>query len=279
MKKFKVLSLFILMLVIPSMCFAGILDRFSDITLTRDNVIEIPNITAPSTNPKTGENWIYVVSGVPYFEDASGNVTNLGPAVTGDFDVTGTLTAVGTVDITGPTALTGSLTATGTVDITGPVTASGMIVGTSGVSAGGAADSYIMTDTIELSNADIKALRATPKTLVAAAGANTIVEFLSAVLILDYGSEVLTESDDNLVIEYEDGQDITAAIESTGFIDAAADQMAFVNSAGIASMTAATASNKAIQLFNTGDGEFGGNASADTTMTVKVNYRVHADGL
>lgn len=161
----------------------------------------------------------------------------------------------------------------------GAVTSASTVTATGGVSAGNASTSYLKTDTVELSNADIKALRATPKTLISAPGTNTIAEFVSAVLILDYGSEALTESADNLVIEYEDGQDITGALEMTGFIDQTADQVSFVIPAGVASMTAATATNKAIQLFNTGDGEFGGNASGDTTMTVKVTYRVHADGL
>jgi len=35
----------------------------------------------------------------------------------------------------------------------------------------------------------------------------------------------------------------------------------------------------AVQLFNTGDGEYAGNAANDTTMTAKVNYRIHAAGL
>jgi len=162
---------------------------------------------------------------------------------------------------------------------TGKVLVDETVTATGGISAGNAADSFLHTNTVELSNVNIKNLRGTPITLVATAGANNMIEFVSAVLILDYGTNVLTETDDNLVIEYEDGQDITGALECTGFIDAGADTVKFVIPAGIATMTAATATNKAIQLFNTGDGEFGGNAGADTTMTVKVTYRVHADGL
>ena len=45
-----------------------------------------------------------------------------------------------------------------------------------------------------LSNADIKALRATPKTLAPAPGANKMLEFLSAVVILKAGTNVLAEA-------------------------------------------------------------------------------------
>jgi hypothetical protein len=162
---------------------------------------------------------------------------------------------------------------------TGKVLVDETVTATGGVSAGNAADSFIYTDTVELSNVNIKALRATPITLVAAPGAANIVEVISVVLILDYGTNVLTESADNLVVEYASGQDITAAIEMTGFIDQAADQMAFILPAGIATMTAANALNDAVQIFNTGDGEIAGNAANDTTMTVKISYRIHAAGL
>lgn len=162
---------------------------------------------------------------------------------------------------------------------TGKVLVDETVTATGGLSSGSAADSFIHTDTVELSNADIKALRATPKTLVAAPGADKVVEFISAVLILDYGTNVLTESADNLVIEYAtSGTDITAAIEATGFIDAAADTLKLVYAA-ITDVSAANAVNLAVQLFNTGDGEYAGNVAENTTMTVKVNYRIHTAGL
>lgn len=148
-----------------------------------------------------------------------------------------------------------------------------------GIAPGNATDSYMKTDTVELSNADIKALRATPKDLVAAPGAGYVIEFVSAVLILDYGSEVLTESVDNMIIQFGSGTDLTATIESTSFIDAAADAVAVINAADVATAAGASIANDEIELFNTGDGEFAGNASNDTTMTVKVTYWVHATGL
>ncbi len=149
-----------------------------------------------------------------------------------------------------------------------------------GVSPGSATDSILMTDTVEVSNAQIKTLRAAPKELVAAPGADKMIEFVSAVLILDYGTNVLTEDADNLVIQYSTGPDLTAAIEATGFIDAAADTICIAKAADLVG-TAAAASvvNKSVVLFNTGGDEYAGNAGADTTMTVKVTYRIHTVAL
>src|SRR5690348_5819671 len=59
--------------------------------------------------------------------------------------------------------------------------------------------------TVTLTNAEIKALRAAPKTLVAAQGSGKVIEFVSAVLKLSGGANALTESTDNMAIRYTDG--------------------------------------------------------------------------
>ncbi len=174
-----------------------------------------------------------------------------------------------------------AMNATGTAAITSSdwgISATGVV--TKLASVGFDSSTVIYHDTVACNNACIKGLRAAPKQLVAAPGANKFIELVSAVLILDYGSEVLTETVDDMVIEYNtSGADITAAIEATGFIDAAADTIKIVQPSAAITVTAANSVNKAVQLFNAGDGEYGGNASNDTVMTIKVAYRVHADGL
>lgn len=131
---------------------------------------------------------------------------------------------------------------------------------------------------VEITNAEIKALNGTPKELVAAPGANKLIEFLGAVLLLNYGSNVLTETggDDNLGIEYNDGtgSPVCTAIEATGFMDEDADQMMKAVPIVLAgTIAAATNINKNLVLINNGD-EYGGNATADTTMTVMISYRI-----
>ena len=82
---------------------------------------------------------------------------------------------------------------------------------------------------VALTNADIKALRATPKTLVPAPGTGKVIEFLSAVLMLKAGTNVLTEATANLAVRYKDGAgvQVSQTIETTGFIDQAADQITY----------------------------------------------------
>ena len=130
---------------------------------------------------------------------------------------------------------------------------------------------------IAVSNAEIKALAATPKTLVAAPGAGKCVEFISALIKLNYGTNVLSESDDNLSVRYTDGSGVivSGTIQATGFIDQAADT--YTNAIPVidAIVAATGCENKALVLDNIGNGEFGGNAGADTTLTVGVAYRIH----
>lgn len=131
-----------------------------------------------------------------------------------------------------------------------------------------------------LTSAQVKALRATPATLVAAPAAGKILEFISLQLFLDYGSNGFTETADNLVVRYLDGTGVivSQAIEMTGFIDQTADTMtnALPKIDAIAAKTACD--GKALVLHNTGDGEIAGNAANDSVVRYKVVYRVHPAG-
>jgi len=131
----------------------------------------------------------------------------------------------------------------------------------------------IQTAEVTVSSAELLALRATPKTLVAAPGAGSVLEFHSAVLFLDYGTAQYTETADNLAVKYTDGSGAAASetIEATGFIDSAADDM----TTAIAVKDVAAVANAALVLHNAGDGEY---ATGDSTMRVRVRYSVHATG-
>jgi len=133
-----------------------------------------------------------------------------------------------------------------------------------------------ITAKVTITAADIKLLRATPYELVAAQGADTLIDFVSAKLVLTAGTEVLTETDANLVVEYDDGAAvvISEVVECTGFIDSAADII--TNAIQVKDNIDASADivNKNIALFNDGAGEFAGNASDDASLDVYVTYRV-----
>lgn len=133
-----------------------------------------------------------------------------------------------------------------------------------------------VTVKVSLTAAQIKTLRATPVELVAAQGADTLIEFQSAMFVLTAGTEVLTETADNMAIEYDDGAAVavTGAIEATGFIDQAADTITNAIPVGDTIDASADVINKNIALINTGDGEYAGNASDDAELDVYVTYRV-----
>ncbi len=133
-----------------------------------------------------------------------------------------------------------------------------------------------VTDKISLTAAQIKLLQSTPFELVAAQGADTLIEFQSAMLVLTAGSEVLTETADNMAIEYDDGNAVavTGAIEATGFIDQAADTITNAIPVGDTIDALADVVNTNIALLNTGDGEYAGNVSNDAALDVYVTYRV-----
>lgn len=132
--------------------------------------------------------------------------------------------------------------------------------------------------TVTITNAEMLALRATPKTLVAAPGAGYMLEFISAELLFDY-TGAYTESDDNMAVRYTDGSGaiVSQAIESTGFVDATADTITNALPKIDAIVAKSGSENKALVLHNTGDGEFGGGNAANV-VRVKIAYRVHATG-
>lgn len=127
---------------------------------------------------------------------------------------------------------------------------------------------------VAVSVAEMLALRATPKTLVAAPGSGYVLEFISATFIFDYAA-VFTDSSDDIVVRFTDGSGAIASttLDVTGLLDNAAD--------GVRTLKAITTdltpvANSPLVLHNIGNGEWGGTGSP---CRVKVVYRVHATGL
>lgn len=134
----------------------------------------------------------------------------------------------------------------------------------------------INVDTVTVSSAELLALAAAPKTLVAAPGAGYVLEFLGAIVILDKGATAYDDAaaDGDLVIRYTDGSGAIASttLDADTFIDGATDQIRTLKPI-VTDLT--PVANAALVLDNTGD-EFTGGTG---TLTVKVSYRVHATGL
>ena len=107
MKSFKrfynvVVFLFGAMLISTG-AWAGINDRFSDINLGENNVIDAPQISAPTGNPIADRGWLYVKDNggtmTLYFEDDAGSVTSLFGSAT-LWNAIGNPTGANAVDMT-----------------------------------------------------------------------------------------------------------------------------------------------------------------------------------
>lgn len=130
---------------------------------------------------------------------------------------------------------------------------------------------------VALSSADILALRATPKTLVAAPGTGLLLEFVSAVLLLDATATAYVESSANLSVKYTNGSGakVSDDIEATGFIDQTADTMTTARPKLDAIVAKTGSENKALVLHNLGAGEY---TTGTGVMRVKISYRVWTTG-
>ncbi len=140
------------------------------------------------------------------------------------------------------------------------------------------APSTIQYAEIALTAAEVKALRATPKALVPAQGAGTMIELVSGVVLLDYGTAVytITAAGDDMRIKYGSGAGMVAStlIEPTGFLDQAGDMAAqFLGQPGV--FTRANCENLGLVLHNVGANEY---TVGDGLVRVKMAYRVHATG-
>jgi len=124
----------------------------------------------------------------------------------------------------------------------------------------------------------IKTLRATPQILVAAPGTGYFLEFLTARLMLDYATNVLSEpSACNLEVRYGTTTGVVASqtVECTGFLYQAADTYTNCLPKIDAIGATATLENLTLVLFNNGAAEFAGNAGGDCVLRVRTNYRIH----
>ena len=121
----------------------------------------------------------------------------------------------------------------------------------------------------QLTNAEVLAFRAVPIALVAAPGANKAIIVHKFVIVSDDSGGAWTESTDDLVIQYVDGVDITAAIEAGDLVGGAV----VVKTQGVLDTALVPDVNAAVEIFNTGDGEWGGGNAANT-MSIRIWYSV-----
>ena len=135
--------------------------------------------------------------------------------------------------------------------------------------------------TTTLTTSQVNNLRATPISLVAAPGAGYWLDFQGVTLSYNYTTTAFTVgADEDLIIRYDGGagSDLTASIESAGFLDQTVDEIRYLPPASwTVTDDVVSIVNKKIEIFNTGTGET--SAGGTSTLIVKVKYLVHATGL
>ena len=136
-----------------------------------------------------------------------------------------------------------------------------------------AVNTVVQTAVVTLTTSEILNLRATPKILVAAQGANTFIRYLGATLRLVYGSSAYTESGDNLAVRFTDGSgvEVSETIETTGFIDQTVNTLTSSKPKLDAIVAQSASANAPLVLHNTGSAEF---AAGDGSMVVYIDYQV-----
>ncbi len=122
---------------------------------------------------------------------------------------------------------------------------------------------------VKLTNAQVVLFRGTPAPLIPAPGANKSIIVDRVTFISDDAAGAWTESTDNLVVQYADGVDITIAIEASSLVGGAV----VIESYGVLDTVIVPDVNAQVELFNTGDGEWGGGNAANS-MTVILSFHV-----
>lgn len=128
----------------------------------------------------------------------------------------------------------------------------------------------LQTATVTVSSAELLALNATPKTLVAAPGAGKALILVAAELWLDYGSAAYDgiAAGEDLTIKVSDAAGATlATVETTGFLDATADAFRYVEPTTTAARTPVANAPLVLHLLT---GEI---TTGDSPLKLRVLYR------
>jgi len=131
---------------------------------------------------------------------------------------------------------------------------------------------------VTITSGAIKTLSATPVRLVAAPGAGKWLEFVSASLLLDYGTNALAEpsAPDDMQIIYDT---VTTAvvsqdIDATNFLTATADTRNVAIPKVNPIIASASVVNKGLYIWNSG-ANYTGNTANDSVLYIDTVYRVH----
>lgn len=126
---------------------------------------------------------------------------------------------------------------------------------------------------VDVNNTVLLALQAAPKQLIAQPGSGKLIELISAVVFLDYGSAALTEPND-LNLQYATSNSVIAAVEDTGLLDQTADTLTVVKPATLAGVAASNCVNQAVELANSGTKEY--ENATGSALKIYLTYRIRS---
>lgn len=132
-------------------------------------------------------------------------------------------------------------------------------------------DIAVQSANVTISATELKALNATPKTLVAAPGAGKAIIPVAIQAFLDYGTAAYDgiAAGEGLAFKYTDGSGTQlGSIEATGFLDGSADAARYVD---LSPTTAINPTANAALVAHMLTGEI---ATGDSPLKLRVYYRV-----
>ncbi|MDG4549870.1 MAG: hypothetical protein P9F19_01465 [Candidatus Contendobacter sp.] len=131
-------------------------------------------------------------------------------------------------------------------------------------------DGPLQTAMVTVSSAELLALNATPKTLIAAPGGGKALILVAAELWLDYNGAAYAgiAAGEDLTIKYSNAAGATlATIETTGFLDATADALRYVEPTTTAAITPVANAPLVLHLLT---GEI---TTGDSPLKLRLLYR------
>jgi hypothetical protein len=210
-----------------------------------------------------------------FIEDATGDVVLLlNNAVKHRITKAGGVTSGGTITAEDLTA-TDDLAVGDDASISGALGVTGLATLSAGGTLGPGTAGIVKTSApVSITAAELKALAATPKTILAAVASKMLCP-IGFHCMFDYGSEVLAEpsAPDDPQFKYVDGSGVacSATFDAGELLVKAADQYAWIPAIQVEGGTLAELVNVPIVLHNTG-GEYTGNASNDSVLEVTAVY-------
>jgi len=134
------------------------------------------------------------------------------------------------------------------------------------------ASTMIRTAAVTISNAQLQALNATPIQLVATPGANKYLDFLGAIIALDYGTATIDDcaADGDLQIRYDASTVVSLTVEANDLVDAVADA---ASTAKPLATDVTLLADKKLELYNNG-AEYTVVGGGDGVLKILINYRI-----